>query len=74
MMRVLYIGPGPDDPDPGLALRARCNLSVKLKKDTAKIKCPYCGGKGKAKFRPGRVRRMVIRHKSWCPVPVDGSW
>lgn len=71
---ALYLGPLPSDPDPGMALRGSCNLAMKVVQDTAKVKCPYCGGKGKARVRPGRVRKLVVRHKDWCPVKVDGEW
>ena len=70
--RVLYWGPSLDDPRPGMDLRAHVNMSMKVTKDTVKIRCPYCGAKSKAKLRPGRVTKMVIRHEAWCPVPVDG--
>jgi DNA-directed RNA polymerase subunit RPC12/RpoP len=72
--RALYLGPGLDDPRPGMDLRAHVNMSMKANRNTVKVRCPYCGAKSKAKLRPGRVRRFVIWHEPWCPVPTDGEW
>lgn len=71
--KTLYWGPDLDDPRPGMDLRAHVNMSMKVDRNTARIRCPYCGAKSKVKLRPGRMRTFLIWHEPWCPVPVDGE-
>lgn len=69
-VKGLYVGPDPDDPHrPGLSLRARVNLSVRVTNGWAKVRCPYCGYRSKTKLKPGLTVLQVF-HEGWCPVPV----
>jgi hypothetical protein len=64
---VLYLGPSPDHPDPGLALRARANLALKVRGRRWSWTCPYCGSQARGKIRPG-PQDVYLPHEAWCPV------
>ena len=66
---VLFIGPSPDDPDPGLALRGSMQIETKGRQLT--VTCPYCGTVSRSRLRPGTVQVIRIEHEPWCPVPTD---
>lgn len=68
---ILYVGPSPWDPDPGLALRGRANLALRISGGWARWRCPYCGAKTKVKLRPGRATVLDLVHEEWCPVLTD---
>jgi hypothetical protein len=70
--KALYVGPTPDDPRPGMALRGWVNEHLKIQGNVVKGTCPLCGGKAKGKLRRGKVTVIEWRHREWCPVPTDG--